>query len=108
MKETINVYNHFHNGDIFYSRVLINALIKNYNINFYHNLITPLLSDIDGVTEIQGVPPNFDIHANDLNSLNVNSWIGQQNMVFVNTSIPGCSFDNYLILVKHIINHYGI
>ena len=108
MKEIINIYNHFHNGDIFYARVLINALIEKYNVNFYHNLNTPLLSDIDGLTEIKGVPPNFDIHWGDLNNKNVNSWIGQQNMIFVNTSIPGCSFENYFTLVKQIVSHYGI
>jgi hypothetical protein len=108
MKETINIYNHFHNGDIFYARVLINALIEKYNVNFYHNLNSPLLSDIDGLTEIKGVPPNFDIHWSNLNNKNVNSWIGQQNMIFVNTPIPGCSFENYFTLVKQIISHYGI
>jgi hypothetical protein len=108
MKETINVYNHFHNGDIFYSRMLINGLIKKFNINFYHNLTSPLLSDIDGLTEIVGIPPNFNVHTNDLENKNVNSWVGQQNMVFVNRPIPGCSFENYFELVKLILKNYEI
>jgi hypothetical protein len=108
MKETINVYNHFHNGDIFYSRMLINGLIKKFNINFYHNLTSPLLSDIDGLTEIVGIPPNFNAHTNDLENKNVNSWVGQQNMVFVNRPIPGCSFENYFELVKLILKNYEI
>jgi hypothetical protein len=108
MKETINVYNHFHNGDIFYSRMLINGLIKKFDINFYHNLTAPLLSDIDGLTEIVGIPPNFNIHTNDLQNKNVNAWMGQQNMIFVNTSIPGCSFENYFEIVKLILNNYEI
>jgi hypothetical protein len=108
MKEKINVYNHFHNGDIFYSRMLINGLIKKFDINFYHNLTAPLLSDIDGLTEIVGIPPNFNIHTNDLQNKNVNAWMGQQNMIFVNTSIPGCSFENYFEIVKLILNNYEI
>jgi len=108
MKEDINIYNHFHNGDIFYARVLINGLIEKYNVNFYHNLNTPLLSDMNGVTEISGVPQHFDIHMNDLENKNVNSWIGQQNMIFVNTHIPGCSFENYFNLVKIILNNYNL
>jgi hypothetical protein len=108
MKEDINIYNHFHNGDIFYARVLINGLVEKYNVNFYHNLSSPLLSDMDGVSEISGVPHHFDIHMNDLQNRNVNSWIGQQNMIFVNTQIPGCSFENYFHLVKIILNHYNL
>lgn len=108
MKEKINIYNHFHNGDIFYARMLLNGLIEKYEINFYHDLNVPLLSDIDGVTEIKGVPNHFGIHTNDLENKNVNSWIGQQNMIFVNTQIPGCSFDNYFSLVKIILNYYNI
>ena len=108
MKEDINIYNHFHNGDIFYARVLINGLIEKYNVNFYHNLNTPLLSDMDGVTEISGVPNHFDIQTSDIQNKNVNSWIGQQNMKFVNTHIPGCSFENYFNLVKIILNNYNL
>ena len=108
MKEDINIYNHFHNGDIFYARVLINGLLKKYNINFYHNLNVPLLVDMDGVTEISGIPSHFSIHTNELQNKNINSWIGQQNMIFVNTQIPGCSFENYLHLVKIILNYYNL
>ena len=49
MKELV-LYNHFHNGDIFYSRVLINVLLEKYKIKTSVE-DTPLVRDYSFTTE---------------------------------------------------------
>lgn len=110
MKKTIKLYNHFHNGDIFFSRILIKLLIKNFNIEFYHNMKSPLLPDIENLKESTGIPKNFPLQNSILEQDVVNTWIGQKNMFFlrkVNVN-QGCSFENYMTLCKEITDHYGI
>jgi hypothetical protein len=109
MKNNIVLYNHFHNGDIFYSRILINILKDHYNITYYHNLQSPLFEDLPEVNEIVGIPANYDIHNTNLENNIVNTWIGQKQMFYVtHQPIPGCSFTNTLKLVKDICNFYNI
>ena len=108
MKNNIILYNHFHNGDIFFARMLINILIEKYDITFYHNLKTPLLNDIDGVNEINGIPEILPIHDNYLDKFLVNTWIGQKGMIYVSKINNGCTFENYVVLCKEISNFYSI
>jgi len=108
MKETINLYNHFHNGDLFYSRPAILGLSEKFKINFYHNMNGKFFQDIDGLNEINGVPPNFGIHTTDLKNKIVNLWIGQSNMVYINKTNHGCSFENHMFLANEICEYYGI
>lgn len=109
MKKDITLYNHFHNGDLFYSRMLINILSNYFNITYYHNQSVPLFDDLDYVTELTPIPPNYDIHNTNLENRIVNTWIGQNGMYYVNqTPIPGCTFENHLKLVKDICNFYKI
>jgi hypothetical protein len=109
MKKNITLYNHFHNGDIFYSRILINILIKYFNITFHHNISGVLFKDLPEVNEIIGIPDEYDIHETNLENNVVNTWIGQQGMGYVvNQTIPGCSFNNHFKLVEDICNFYKI
>lgn len=109
MKNNITLYNHFHNGDIFYSRILVNILKGHFNITYYHNLQSPLFEDLPEVNEIVGVPSNYNIHNTNLENNIVNTWIGQKQMTYVtHQPIPGCSFTNHLKLVKDICNFYNI
>ena len=109
MKKDINVYNHFHNGDIFYSRILINILIKYFNVTYYHNLQGPLFKDLPEVNEIIGIPGEYDIVGTNLENHIVNTWIGQQGMIYVTHQlVPGCSFNNHFKLVKDICDFYKI
>lgn len=107
MKKTINLYNYFHNGDIFYSRVLTQALSEKFNINYYHSNLN-LFDDVDYISEFLSIPNEYDLHRNNLESNNINTWIGQNGMAYVNTNNPGCSFENYFILVKTILNYLNI
>ena len=60
MKDSITLYNHFHNGDIFFSRPIINLLKNHFNIDFYHNQNIPLFLDIPEINEFKGIPQNFN------------------------------------------------
>jgi len=108
MKKTLNLYNHFHNGDIFYSRIIIQLLINDYNINYYHNLSTPLLNDIDGLTEISTIPLEFNQEIDNLDNNQINTWVGCYGHKYLKYYNTGCSFENYMGLVNKISNHYGI
>lgn len=108
MKDKLTLFNHFHNGDLFYSRVILLPLIKNYDITYYHKLSTPLFSDLPEVTEINGIPKEFNQNETYLEKNIINTWMGQNNMKFVNTSNPGCSFDNYFKIAEQIFNFYKI
>lgn len=108
MKEKITLYNHFHNGDIFFSRVIINLLSEKFNIDYYHNLSPTLLCDIENLNEFNGVPTTYSLHGTSPENHIVNTWIGQQGMIFVSFVHKGCSFENYLEMCKRICNFYGI
>ncbi|NBP03165.1 MAG: hypothetical protein EBU90_24290 [Proteobacteria bacterium] len=108
MKKNITLYNNFHKGDLFYSRILVNILSKNFNITYYHNQGALLFDDLPYVNEILGIP-GYDLSSTYLEQNIVNTWIGQKNMHYVNNQIiPGCSFDNHFKLVKDICDYYQI
>jgi len=107
MKDKMILYNHFHNGDIFFSRIIIRALIDYYDINYYHNLNTPLLIDIDGLVEFSGIP-NFPINDCEAKNKIVNTWIGQKNMSYVNAVNHGCSSANYFKLCTDILDELSV
>ena len=107
-KETITLYNHFHYGDIFYARVLINLLNDKFNINFYHQLKLNLLNDIENVTEFNVLPQEFSVHTTSLDKKIVNTWIGSENNIYLNKVYRGCCLENYLFLCKKITDYYGI
>lgn len=109
MKEKIILYNHFHYGDIFYSRTIVNVLMEYFDIIYYHNLNLHLFEDLPNVTEITGIPAHYDIHGTNLENKIVNTWIGQKQMHYVtHQPIPGCSFVNHFKLVIDICNFYKI
>jgi hypothetical protein len=101
VKKTLNIFNHYHNGDVFYSRSLVQQLMKNYNIVFYHNLNHGLFKDLPNVTEIKGVPQEFKMHTL-IDGNNINSWIGAGEVT------DNCSFYSYLTVIKKVFNHFGM
>lgn len=108
MKEKIILYNHFHNGDIFYSRIITQILSEKYDITYYHNLKKSLFTDVPYVNEIVGIPSNLQQNENFLGGLNINTWIGQKNAHYLKGNHHGCSFSNYFKLVKDISNNLGL
>jgi hypothetical protein len=108
MKSTIELYNHHNNGDVFYSRVLVNSLIDDYNIIFYHNLNVQLFSDLNEVTEIYGIPNHMTQKNTDIDNKVINTWIGQQDLKYLISPNPGCNFNNYFELVKDILTRLNL
>jgi hypothetical protein len=108
MKDTLHLYNHWHYGDIFTSRTLIKPLLTKFNIIFYHNLNTPLLPDLEGLTEIKGIPKDFDMHSSNFNEKKINAWIGQSQMQYFHKFETGCSLKNYLSFVFEVLDFYNI
>jgi hypothetical protein len=110
MSETVNIFNYYHNGDIFYSRILINILKKKFkNINYYHSNPTPILCDIENLEEFPFVPNNYPYDDNRFEQDVVNSWIGQRGRVYLGVVTEGnCTFENYFEMCKLSIEYYGI
>jgi hypothetical protein len=109
MKETINIYNYFHNGDIFYSRMIIQGLIKNFKINYYHNLLSPLFLDIPEVNEFVGIPTDFEKNLSfDIKNKKINTWIGQNGFKYLNRVNNGCTYENHLSLAKDVLDNFGV
>jgi hypothetical protein len=97
MKELI-LYNHFHNGDIFYSRMITQALSKHYDITFLHKLTPVLFEDNSEIKELsKNIDLTLNLHTSSPENGFVNTWIGQYNMKYVNMN--NCSFrSNYILL----------
>lgn len=112
MNENIILYNHFHNGDLFFNRCIIHLLKKKYKkITVYHNNPTPIFEDLPIVDEKNKIPENFLAHVDNFHNTQnglVNGWIGQGNYHYLNKINHGCTFENYLSMIHDISNYLGI
>jgi hypothetical protein len=105
--EKIFLYNHFHNGDVFYSRILIEEIKNNFQIYYYHNLTPPLFEDMPEIIEISGIPPEFQIHHSNFEEKQINTWIGQENSQYIKVN-NGCTYENYRYLVDEILKKLNL
>lgn len=108
MKEKLILYNHFHNGDIFYSRILIEMLKDHFDIDYYHNMRAPLFSDLPQIKELHGVPSDFPQGTKDIKRKLINTWIGHDFDFHGNKKNFGCSYENYFTLSQDISEKLGI
>lgn len=104
----INLYNDFHNGDIFYSRIIIEQLLKNgYEVSYNHGMKPQILSDYGN---IYAGPLDPTIHpsrgSNNFEKNIINTWIGKEQAKYV--KVDACSFKGYLPLAKEVFDYYGI
>jgi hypothetical protein len=106
--EKIFLYNHYHNGDVFYSRVLIEKLKNFYQIYYYHNLNTPLFEDMPEVIEIKGIPSDFSSNQSDFNKRRISTWIGQDNFKYLSKINKGCTWENYSFLYDEILHSLNL
>ena len=110
-KTTINLYNHFHNGDVLFARMVTNLLKNKFKVRFYHNLTPPLFQDCLDIEEISGIPSEFkhtDHFSESLKFDAINTWIGQGSVSNLNRVNDGCSFENHMELAKEIISNFDI
>lgn len=104
----INLYNDFHNGDIFYSRIIIEQLLKNgFEVSYNHGMNPQILSDYG---DIYNGPLDPNIHVsrggNNFEQNIINTWIGKEDAKFV--KVDACSFRGYVPLANEIFDYYGI
>jgi hypothetical protein len=106
--EKLLLFNHFHNGDVFYSRVLIEKLKHHFDICYYHKMKPFLFEDFQGMKEIVNIPHQFEHDKTYFTNKHVNTWIGQQNFIYLNKINPGCTWENYNELSNDILNNLGL
>jgi len=82
----ISLYNEYHNGDIFYSRVLVQNLSKFFEIDYYHKNNVGQFEDLHNINEF----PISRLDELDSETPRFNTWVGQQNAKFLKDTL--CSF----------------
>lgn len=104
----INLYNDFHNGDVFYSRIIIEQLLKSgFEVSYNHQMNPKILEDYGNIYA-GPLDPNVHVSrgANNYEKNIINTWIGKEDAKFV--KVDACSFRGYLPLAYEIFDHYGI
>lgn len=102
MTNKIILYNNYHNGDIFYSRMLTTLLTKEFEIEYHHNMCKNLFADSRNVSEVEN---SYNNQTQNLNNI-YNTWIGYQNGKYLHPY--KCSFKSYRHLYTFIYDSiYG-
>ena len=108
----IDLFSWAHNGDIFYSRMLIQQLLKNgYKIRYYYNEPPGLLDDLNNCVYAGPlIPDAHNPHGGDNFSENIfNTWIGKNQRTGNGyLDARGCCFENNKKLVMEILDYYNI
>lgn len=108
MVETIELYNHFHNGDIFYSRMLTQSLSEHFKIIYYHNQSKLLFKDVENIKEVFEVPNYMSKYESMNDKKIINTWIGQNGSKYLLGNELGCCFSNYIKLVNDVLTSFNI
>lgn len=108
MKRKLILYNHYHNGDLFYSRVLIEMLKENFSFDYHHDQRIQIFSDIPEITEISGINPNFPSQTTNVEMGIINTWIGHDFHRHGNKINQGCTYENYFEMCKNICQKLGV
>jgi hypothetical protein len=108
--DSINLYNHFHYGDLFFSRCLIKGLSEKFKINFYHKFENKIFYDLENVNEISGLPDHFNLGSSDgMINGNINTWMSVDGGIYIlKEGRVRCSFIGYMEYIKKVLNHFNI
>lgn len=110
--QEINLYNYWRFGDLFFARSFIKGLSEKFKINFYHSREEKVYRDIINVTEIQGIPGHFDMGRSNLESNNINTWLGVDGNLYIGGTEkdPGyyCTFTRYMKYVGKVLTYFDI
>lgn len=115
-KNTINLYNQGHNGDIFYSRMIFKPLISNgFKIKFNHNNNPKIFEDSP---TIHNGPLDLTIHdpvgGDDIDKKIFNMWVGKMSGNYYGIGGPyyeevnGCTFQTYKKICDDILKNFKI
>jgi hypothetical protein len=100
--KTIKLFNHYHNGDIFYSRLITQNLKDLFNIEYYHPTPLSQFEDFKNVKEYN----NSLLHSSDSTPLVFDTWVGQNNAEFLKDTL--CSFYTGKKILINIFNKLGL
>lgn len=101
----LTLYNNYHNGDVFYSRVILQQLINHSTIRFHHNNAKSLFEDYPNVDEVL-IPELNSQRRWDLQNGLINTWIGSEDLKFLR--INDCSFESVKPMLDEILTYYGL
>ena len=101
----LTLYNNYHNGDVFYSRVILQQLIQHTNITYHHNNTKVLFEDYPNVNEVL-IPELNNQKKWDLQKGLINTWIGSEDLKFLR--INDCSFESVKSMLYEILFFYGL
>lgn len=96
------LFNRNHNGDIFYSRPIIQKLLdNNFKVSYYHNCNHKILEDLP----VSYAGPPSKLLVENIPDKVIETWIGKRNLKFLS---QGCSFVGHSSLAKDIFDEYRI
>jgi hypothetical protein len=98
----VKLFNNYHNGDVFYSRLVVQNLVDIFNIEYYHSTVLSQFEDIDNVKEFNYLCPSFYENT----SLKFDTWVGQNNCEFLKDTL--CSFYTGKKILINIFNQLGL
>lgn len=101
----LTLYNNYHNGDVFYSRVILQQLTQHTNITYHHNNTKVLFEDYPNVNEVL-IPELNNQKKWDLQNGLINTWIGSEDLKFLR--INDCSFESIKPMLDEILFFYGL
>lgn len=99
------LYNNYHNGDVFYSRMLCQIILENgyEDIIYYHKNKNLLFEDLPQVQETD------DVAKMNNQSKKIDTWIGSRMYHKGDRNTPnGCSFLNHFRLIQDVAKQLDI
>ena len=100
--KTIKLFNNYHNGDIFYSRLITQNLKDLFDIEYYHSTPLSQFEDFKNIKEFNISTPRFYENT----SMSFDTWVGQNNAEFLRGTL--CSFYTGKKILINIFNQLGL
>lgn len=100
--KSIKLFNNYHNGDIFYSRLITQNLKDLFDIEYYHSTPLSQFEDFKNIKEFNISTPRFSENT----SLSFDTWVGQNNAEFLRGTL--CSFYTGKKILINIFNQLGL
>jgi hypothetical protein len=100
--KSIKLFNNYHNGDIFYSRLITQNLKDLFDIEYYHSTPLSQFEDFKNVKEYG----NSLLHSSNSTSFIFDTWVGQNNAEFLKDTL--CSFYTGKKILINIFNKLGL
>jgi hypothetical protein len=100
--KSIKLFNNYHNGDIFYSRLITQNLKDLFDIEYYHSTPLSQFEDFKNIKEFNISTPGFSENT----SLSFDTWVGQRNCEFLRGTL--CSFYTGKKILINIFNQLGL